>query len=59
MENNAWVVSASIAVAEGVRYLTMPGGYLLWNPAWTNADRSDNMKSALDSFLTQEEHLSQ
>ena len=59
MENNAWVVSASIAVAEGVRYLTMPGGYLLWNPAWTNADRTDNMKSALDSFLTQEEHLSQ
>ncbi len=59
MENNAWVVSSSIAVAEGVHYLTMPGGYLLWNPAWTDADRSDNMKSALDSFLTQEVHLSQ
>ncbi len=59
MENNAWVVSAYVAVAEGVRYLTMPGGYLLWNPAWTNADRSDNMKTALDSYLSQEEHLSQ
>ncbi len=59
MENNAWVVSGSIAVAEGVHYLTMPGGYLLWDPAWPVANRSDNMKSALDSFLTQEEHLSQ
>ena len=59
MESNAWVVASSLAIAEGVHYLTMPGGYLLWDPAWPAESRTDNMKSALDSFLKQEAHLNQ
>ncbi len=57
-ENNAWAVTATMAVAAGDRYLTLPGGYLMWDASWPDADKVDNMVSALDDFLSKEALLS-
>jgi hypothetical protein len=59
MENNAWVASVTMAATGGVRLLTLPGGYLIWNAGWPDADKSDNLQSALNHFLSKEEGLSQ
>ena len=34
-ENDAWVVTSIAAIVGGQKYLTLPGGYLFWNVAWT------------------------
>jgi hypothetical protein len=57
-ENNAWAVTATMAVAAGERFLTLPGGYLMWDASWPDADKVDNMVSALDDFLSKEALLS-
>jgi hypothetical protein len=57
-ENNAWAVTATMAVAGGEKYLTLPGGYLMWDAAWPDADKVNNMVSALDDFLSKEALLS-
>lgn len=57
-ENNAWAVTATMAVAGGERYLTLPGGYLMWDASWPDADKVNNMVSALDDFLSKEALLS-
>jgi hypothetical protein len=59
LENNAWVVTTVEAVASGTKYLTMPGGYLLWSAAWPEGDRNNNMEAALKDFLAHEAQLSQ
>lgn len=57
-ENNAWAVTATMAVAGGEKYLTLPGGYLMWDAAWPDADKVNNMVTALDDFLSKEALLS-
>jgi hypothetical protein len=57
-ENNAWAVTATMAVASGEKYLTLPGGYLMWDASWPDADKVNNMVSALDDFLSKEALLS-
>jgi hypothetical protein len=59
LENNAWVVTTVEAVSSGTKFLTLPGGYLLWNSAWPAGERNDDMESALKSFLANEAQLSQ
>jgi len=58
LENNAWAVTATLAVADRQKFLTLPGGYLMWNSSWPDADKVNNMETALDDFLNQEEGLS-
>ena len=58
MEYNAWSMTAAAAVGIHQKFLTMPGGYLLWNPAWTNEQRTKMMDDALKSFLANEAALS-
>ncbi len=58
LENNAWVISTDAAITVGKKFVVLPGGYLMWNPAWTAAQRTDNMRNVLDDFLANEEHLS-
>jgi len=57
-ENDAWVVSSIAAIIGGQKYLTLPGGYLFWNIAWTADERQDKMEAALKDFLTNEALLS-
>ncbi len=59
LENNAWVVTTVEAVSSGTKFLTMPGGYLLWNSTWPAGERNDNMEAALKDFLAHEAQLSQ
>lgn len=58
IENNAWAVTATVAVSSGERYLTLPGGYMMWNATWPDADKLNNMESALNDFLSKQELLS-
>jgi hypothetical protein len=59
LESDAWVVTAVSAVVAGQKYLSLPGGYVIWDINWPAADRNDNMANALKSYLTNEAILSQ
>jgi hypothetical protein len=38
--------------------MTLPGGDLFWNVAWTADERQDKMEAALKDFLSNEALLS-
>jgi hypothetical protein len=57
LENNAWAVSGTLAVADGQKFYILPGGYVMWDSSWPAADRTNNMESALNDFLSKEEML--
>ncbi len=54
-----WMVTAITAVTSGQKYLTLPGGYQVWNTNWPVAERNDKMAAALKDFLNNEAVLSQ
>jgi hypothetical protein len=58
LENNAWVITVAIAVRDGQRSFTLPGGSLFYTAKWTATEREDKMEGALSSFLSKEEMLS-
>jgi hypothetical protein len=58
LEYNAWSMTAAAAVGSGQKFLTMPGGTLLWNAGWPAADRTTIMDDALKTFLANEAALS-
>jgi hypothetical protein len=51
-------MTAAAAVGSGQKFLTMPGGVLLWNSAWPVADRTTVMDDALKTYLANEAALS-
>jgi hypothetical protein len=51
MVNHAWQNTAVLAIANGLKTLTLPGGYLAWNLAWTPTDRDKNLNDALTAYL--------
>ncbi len=57
-ENDAWVVTSIAAIVGGQKYLTLPGGYLFYNVAWSADARPDQMEAALKDFLSNEALLS-
>jgi hypothetical protein len=59
MENDAWVVTTITTVIAGQKFLTLSGGYQLWNSNWAPADRNDKMGAALKDYLSQGMQLSQ
>ncbi len=59
LESDAWVVTAISALIGGQKYLSLPGGYVIWDVGWPVADRSDKMAKALKDFLVNEAMLSQ
>ena len=59
LESDAWVVTAVSAVVGGQKFLSMPGGYVIWDFNWPAADRNDKMAAALKDFLLNEAILSQ
>jgi hypothetical protein len=58
LESDGWVVTTMTAVATGQKFLTMPGGYMIWNSGWPAEQRQDKMESALKDFLANEAMLS-
>ncbi len=58
MEYNAWSMTAAAAVSSGQKFLTLPGGIMLWNLAWPQADRTTTMDDAIKNYLANEAALS-
>lgn len=59
LESDAWVVTTVTSVFSGVKFLSMPGGYVVWDVNWAAADRNDKMASVLKDFLGNGAMLSQ
>jgi hypothetical protein len=59
LESDAWVVTTVSAASSGQKFLTLPGGYLIWDSSWSAADRNDKMAAVLKDFLANEAMLSQ
>ena len=59
LESDGWVVTAVSAVVGGQKFLSLPGGYVIWDINWPADDRNDKMASALKDFLVNEAMLSQ
>ena len=59
LESDAWVVTSVGAAFAGQKFLTLPGGYLIWDSNWSVADRTDKMTAVLKDFLNNEAALSQ
>ncbi len=55
--SHSWQNATILAVANGLKTLTMPGGYLAWNMAWAPADRDKNLTDALLAFLKNQAQL--
>jgi hypothetical protein len=58
LESDAWVVTTVTALTSGQKYLTLPGGYQVWNITWPADQRNDKMQSVLTDFLANEMELS-
>jgi hypothetical protein len=59
LEYNGWSLTAGAAISSGQKFLTLPGGNVLWNFAWKAEDRQPNLDQALKDFLANEAGLSQ
>ena len=51
LENRAWVTTALTAIGARQKTLTIPGGYVIWNAAWPQADINTRSSEALTEFL--------
>ncbi len=59
LESNSWVVTMVSAIFGGQKFLTLPGGYLIWDANWPAADRETKMENVLKDYLANEAMLSQ
>jgi hypothetical protein len=57
-EANALVVTVVAVITTGEKFLTLPGGHMVWNFNWPAADRDGKMQSAMNDYLDQEMMLS-
>lgn len=51
-EFRAWQTSIISAIADKVKNLTLPGGYVLYSQGWSNADIGKNANNGISGFLT-------
>ncbi|MGH9598823.1 MAG: hypothetical protein ACRD27_03095, partial [Terracidiphilus sp.] len=58
LEFNAWAITATAAMGTHQKFLTLPGGYLVWDASWPAAERTQNFSDALKNFLANEALLS-
>jgi hypothetical protein len=58
-EYNAWTMTVLGAVMSGQKTVGLPGGELLWNTAWEQADRNPNIDNAIRDYLSKSAALSQ
>ncbi len=57
LDDRAWVTTILDTVASKQKTMTLPGGYLIWNSAWPQADSNQKVEDAVTGFLTNEELL--
>jgi hypothetical protein len=57
LENQALVITILDAVVSRQKTLTLPGGHLVLNSTWPQADMNKNVGEAIDGFLSTEELL--
>ena len=50
-EFRAWQTSFLSAIAAKAKMLTLPGGYTIYNPAWSDAEREKNADATISGFL--------
>jgi len=58
LEYYAWQSAVLAAIGNRLKTMTAPGGYLLWNAAWTVDERTKSVEEGLRGFLASEELLS-
>lgn len=52
LEYQAWRTTVLSAVATQRKSLSLPGGYLAWNAAWSADERNTMVDRAISQFLT-------
>ena len=58
LESDAWVVTTVTALTTGQKFLTLPGGYVVWDITWPADQRNDKMEAVLKDFVSNEMQLS-
>jgi hypothetical protein len=51
VEFRAWQTSVVSAIADKVKILTLPGGYVIYSQSWSNADIGKNVNGGISGFL--------
>lgn len=59
VENRAWVTTALGAIGARQKTLTLPGGYVMWNSDWPQADIPQLSSQSLGDFLSKEALIGQ
>jgi hypothetical protein len=54
LESNAWAITISAAIYMREKFLMLPGGYVIWNWKWPQADLASNFQTALTSYFAQD-----
>jgi hypothetical protein len=57
LETHAWMITVLDVFVNKQKTLTLPGGYLVFNTAWPQADMNKTVGEAIDGFLATEELL--
>lgn len=58
LEFNAWAITTSAAMATRQKFLTLPGGYVIWDSNWSGSDITPKFSAALNGYLAEEALLS-
>ncbi len=58
-EYNAWTMTVLGAVIDNQKTMALPGGELVWNGAWAQGERNENIDKALRDYLSKTAALSQ
>lgn len=58
LEYNAWTMTVDAAISSGQKFLTLPGGNVLWNSTWKLEQQPAMIDEAIKSFLSGEAALS-
>jgi hypothetical protein len=53
LEGRAWGVTVMSAISNKEKTLTLPGGYVVWNSKWTDADQQKQLPGSLSGYLSQ------
>jgi hypothetical protein len=59
LEGRAFGVTVMSAISNKEKTLTLPGGYVVWNSAWAEADQQKLLPGSLSGYLTQWAALSE
>ncbi len=52
LEHHAWEITVLSALGSRQKTLRLPGGYLVWNSAWPDGDRTKLVGDGISKFLT-------